>query len=63
MSARARSKKPAFQAFPFTGLPANMLSMAGKTITVNRAPVLTLWATVVAECLGYSDVCLVAVKL
>lgn len=27
--------------------------MAGKTVTVNRAPVLTLWATVVAERLGY----------
>ena len=27
--------------------------MAGKTITVNRAPVLTLWAAVVAERLGF----------
>jgi hypothetical protein len=27
--------------------------MAAKTITINRAPVLTLWATVVAERLGY----------
>ena len=29
--------------------------MAGKKIKINRAPVLTLWATVVAECLGYDE--------
>jgi hypothetical protein len=27
--------------------------MATHTVTINRAPVLTLWATVVAERLGY----------
>lgn len=29
--------------------------MAGKTIKINRAPVLTLWAAVVAERLGYDE--------
>jgi hypothetical protein len=29
------------------------VSMAGKKIKINRAPVLTLWSTVVAERLGY----------
>ena len=29
--------------------------MAGKKIKINRAPVLTLWATVVAERLGYEE--------
>ena len=29
--------------------------MAKNTVTVNRAPVLTLWATVVAERLGFDD--------
>lgn len=29
--------------------------MASKTITVNRAPVLTLWASVVAEQLGFDE--------
>lgn len=29
--------------------------MAGKKIKINRAPVLTLWATVVAERLGYDE--------
>src|SRR5574339_1054896 len=29
--------------------------MAGKKIKINRAPVLTLWATVVAERLGYVE--------
>jgi hypothetical protein len=28
-------------------------AMATYTVTINRAPVLTLWATVVAERLGY----------
>ena len=27
--------------------------MPNDTVTINRAPVLTLWATVVAECLGF----------
>jgi hypothetical protein len=29
--------------------------MAGKKIKINRAPVLTLWAAVVAERLGYDE--------
>jgi hypothetical protein len=29
--------------------------MASKTISINRAPVLTLWATVVAERLGFNE--------
>ena len=30
-----------------------MAAAGGKAIEVNRAPVLTLWAAVVAECLGH----------
>jgi hypothetical protein len=30
-------------------------SMAAKTISINRAPVLTLWATVLAERLGFDE--------
>ena len=30
-----------------------MAAAGGKAIKVNRAPVLTLWAAVVAECLGH----------
>jgi hypothetical protein len=36
------------QAFRGEGMP-----MASKTLSINRAPVLTLWATVVAGRLGF----------
>jgi hypothetical protein len=29
--------------------------MAGKTLSINRAPVLTLWAAVVAQRLGFDE--------
>jgi len=29
--------------------------MSGNSILINRAPVLTLWAAVVAECMGYES--------
>jgi hypothetical protein len=32
-----------------------MPTMSNKTISINRFPVLTLWATVVAERLGYKE--------
>src|SRR6202023_2771394 len=32
-----------------------MFDMASKTISINRAPVLTLWAAVVAERLGFDE--------
>jgi hypothetical protein len=29
--------------------------MAGRTVSINRAPVLTLWASVVAQRLGFAE--------
>jgi hypothetical protein len=36
-------------------MPDTSLDMSSKTIPIKRAPVLTLWTCVVAECLGFDE--------
>lgn len=47
------SKEAALQPWPWHATPMGKQAMAGEAIQINRAPVLTLWAAVVAERLGF----------